>query len=181
LNILNGVKILIEKNINTAYIALGSNKGDKLGFLKYAVEKINEDDKCQVELSSSVFETKPYKNFNKENFLNAVIKISTDYNLKELFYFLKETERNLGRKTTEKWGDREIDLDILFFNDIIYKDDIITVPHKELHKRDFVMIPLCEIEPGLIHSELKQKICDITVEDSEKCVIRKLSDKIIIE
>jgi 2-amino-4-hydroxy-6-hydroxymethyldihydropteridine diphosphokinase len=119
-------------------------------------------------------------NLVQEIFLNAVIKISTGYSLIELFNFLKRIEKDLGRSKTKKWGDREIDLDILFYNDIVYSDEIIIVPHKGITKRDFVLVPLCEIEPDLIHPELKQKICDIKVPDSEKCIIRKLPVKLLV-
>lgn len=176
MNILKNIKY-----VNTVYIAIGSNKGDRLAFLKNAIEKINAEGNCKVEFCSSVYKTKPYKDLNEKNFFNAVIKISTGYKLIELFNFLKNIEKELGRNETERWGDREIDLDILLFNDLIYKDDLITVPHKEMHKRDFVLIPLCEIAPALIHPELKLKICDIRVEDSEKCVLKKLSEKLKIE
>jgi len=118
-------------------------------------------------------------NRKQENFLNAVIKISTLYSLINLFHFLKKIEKELGRTKTEKWSDREVDLDILFYNDIVYSDEIITVPHLGIVHRDFVLIPLCEIEPRLIHPELKQKICDIIVTDSEKCVIRKLPENFL--
>jgi 2-amino-4-hydroxy-6-hydroxymethyldihydropteridine diphosphokinase len=119
-------------------------------------------------------------NRKQENYLNAVIKITTGYSLIELFNFLKRIEKELGRGKTEKWGDREIDLDILFYNYIIYSDERVTVPHKGITKRDFVLIPLLEIEPNLIHPELKQKISDIRVADSEKCIIRKLSEKLLV-
>jgi len=157
---------------NTAYISLGSNKGDKFNFLKRAVEKIKSE--CEVELCSSLYETKPLGGLNQENFINAVIKISTEHSLFELFYFLKSIENELGRSKTEKWGDREIDLDILFYNNIVYSDDIISVPHEGIIHRDFVIIPLCEIEPDLNHPVLKLKICDISIPDSEKCIIRRL-------
>lgn len=120
-------------------------------------------------------------NLNQENYLNAVVKISTDHSLTELFNFLKGIERDLGRSKTEKWGDREIDLDILLYNDLVYSNDIITIPHKEMVNRDFVLVPLCEIDSALIHPELKQKICDIRVKDSEKCIIRKLPENSIRE
>lgn len=164
---------------NKAYIGIGSNKGDKLSFLKKAVEKINKDEKSKVEICSSIYKTKPLKNFNKENFLNAVIKISTEYSHMELFYFLKGIEKELGRSKTEKWGNREIDLDILLYNDLVYSNGIITIPHKEIVNRDFVLAPLCEIDSTLIHPELKQKICDIRVKDSEKCIIGKLPENSI--
>ncbi|OGV01344.1 MAG: 2-amino-4-hydroxy-6-hydroxymethyldihydropteridine diphosphokinase [Ignavibacteria bacterium RIFOXYB2_FULL_36_7] len=166
---------------NTAYIGLGSNKGDKLDFFRKAVKKINTDEKCRVELSSSLYETKPLGNRKQENYLNAVLKILTEYSVIELFSFLKGIEKELGRNETERWGNREIDMDILFYNDLVYSDSIITIPHKGIANRDFVLVPLCEIDSSLIHPELKQKICDINVADSEKCIIRKLPDKLETE
>jgi 2-amino-4-hydroxy-6-hydroxymethyldihydropteridine diphosphokinase len=144
--------------------------------LRNAVNKIKQD--CEVEFVSSLYDTRPLGNLKQENFLNAVIKVLTELSLLDLFNFLKRIEIELGRSKTEKWGDREIDLDILFYNDIAYSDEIITVPHKELTKRDFVLVPLCEIEPNLMHPELKQKICDINIPDSEKCIIRKLPENL---
>ncbi len=164
--------------MKNVYIGLGSNKGDRLSFLRKSVEKINADGKCKVEVSSSLYETKPLGNRKQENYLNAVIKISTKYSVIELFNFLKSIEKELGRSKTERWGDREIDMDILFYNDLVYSDDIITIPHKGITSRDFVLVPLCEINSSLIHPELKQKICDINVADSEKCIIRKLTYKL---
>jgi 2-amino-4-hydroxy-6-hydroxymethyldihydropteridine diphosphokinase len=164
---------------NIVYIALGSNKGNKAEYLRKAVNRISQ--KCKVENASSLYETKPLGGTNQENFLNAVIKISTEYSPEELFNFLKSVEKELGRSKTERWGDREIDLDILLYNDIVYSNDTITIPHKEIVNRDFVLVPLCEIDSGLIHPELKQKICDIRVKDSEKCIIRKLPENSIRE
>ena len=163
---------------NIVYVGLGSNKGNKLEFLRRAIEKISEDKKCQFETSSSLYETKPLGKRKQENYLNAVIKISTEYSLFELLNFLKNIEKELGRVKTERWGDREIDMDILFYNDLIYSDDTITVPHKGIPSRDFVVVPLCEINSSLFHPELKQKICDINISDSEKCIIRKLQEKL---
>jgi 7,8-dihydro-6-hydroxymethylpterin-pyrophosphokinase len=80
-----------------------------------------------------------------------------------LFKFLKSVEQQVGRKVTTKWGPREIDLDILFFNDMIYSDDEITVPHKDLLNRDFVLVPLSEIAPDLIHPLMNKKISEIII------------------
>jgi len=128
-----------------------------------------------------LYETKPFGNRKQENYLNAVLKILTEYSVIELFSFLKGIEKELGRNETERWGNREIDMDILFYNDLVYSDSIITIPHKGIANRDFVLVPLCEIDSSLIHPELKQKICDINVADSEKCIIRKLPDKLETE
>jgi 2-amino-4-hydroxy-6-hydroxymethyldihydropteridine diphosphokinase len=164
---------------NYAYIALGSNIGDKLGYFKMAVDEIRNSSKCCIEKVSSVYETLPYGNKDQENFFNAAIGITTDLEMLELLALLKSIERKLGRVNGPRWGPREIDLDLLFYNNLVYSDEKITVPHKEVTKRDFVLVPLCEIAPKLIHPELNQKICDICIDDPEKNVISRIPDKII--
>ncbi|HUX61632.1 MAG TPA: 2-amino-4-hydroxy-6-hydroxymethyldihydropteridine diphosphokinase [Ignavibacteriaceae bacterium] len=158
---------------------MGSNKGDKVLFLRKAVQEIADDSKCKIELNSSIYETIPYGIKEQDNFLNAVIKISTLYNLTELFCFLKSIETKLGRLGGAKWGPREIDLDILFFNEIIYSDGKITVPHKEIEYRDFVLTPLCEIAPNLSHPVLNQKISDICIDKKDMTIIGKIKDKLL--
>ncbi len=128
---------------------------------------------------SSIYETKPYGVKEQDNFLNAVIKISTSFNLSQLFIFLKNIEDELGRKSNTKWGPREIDLDLLFFNDIVYSDEKIIIPHKEIELRDFVLTPLCEIAPDLFHPVLNQKISDICIDEKNKTIIAKIQDKIL--
>lgn len=97
----------------------------------------------------------------------------------ELFDFLKFTENNLGRIKRAKWGPREIDLDLLFFNDMKFSNDKVTIPHKEIIYRDFVLVPLSEIAADFVHPTLNKKICDICLENSEKFIIQQLSDKIL--
>lgn len=103
----------------------------------------------------------------QEEFFNAVIKIKTLFEPKDLFHLLKSVERQVGRKIAAKWGPREIDLDILFFNDLVFSDEEITIPHKDLLNRDFVLIPLNEIAPDLIHPALNKKISEISIFQSE--------------
>ena len=103
---------------------------------------------------------------------------------------MKSVERQVGRKITTKWGPREIDLDILFFNDLIYSDKEITIPHKDLLNRDFVLVPLIEIEPELIHPEYNKKISEISIfkQESEQNftranksnIIRKIPHRVLI-
>ena len=162
--------------LNTAYVALGSNRGDKLRYLKKAVEEINKKNDCKVVSVSSVYETKPYGNIEQPNFFNCAAEIKTSNSLIGFFHLLKTIESELGRTKTVKWGPREIDLDLLFFNNEIYSDDEVKVPHKEIPNRDFVIVPLCEIAPNFIHPELNLKICDIC--NSEKNIIKKLKQKI---
>ncbi|MGB5894427.1 MAG: 2-amino-4-hydroxy-6-hydroxymethyldihydropteridine diphosphokinase, partial [Ignavibacteriaceae bacterium] len=140
---------------------MGSNKGNRTDYLISAIETIDADPECEVVSSSSIYETKPFGYKNQNNFLNAVIKITTNHSLSALFEFLKRIEKGLGRQTEIEWGPREIDLDILFFNDLIYTDENITIPHIGITERDFVLIPLSEIEPELIHPVVAKKISEI--------------------
>ena len=162
---------------NIAYIALGSNKGNKLNFLRKAIEKIKFRNDCNIVLVSSVYETKPFGNINQANFYNCTAKIRTSISIVEFFHLLKNIENKIGRTKTERWGPREIDLDLLFFNNEIYSDDELKVPHEGIVYRDFVLVPLCEIAPNFIHPELNQKICDIC--NVEKNIIKKLKQKIV--
>jgi 2-amino-4-hydroxy-6-hydroxymethyldihydropteridine diphosphokinase len=164
---------------NLTYIAFGSNKGDKLGYLRSALQEILSDGNNSFVQCSSIYETLPFGYKNQENFFNAAVKIKTSYQLIELLDSLKSIEKKLGRGKSPKWGPREIDLDILFYNDLIFANDRITVPHKEITNRDFVLIPLCEIAPDYFHPVLKQKICDICIVESEKTVISKIKEKLI--
>ena len=163
---------------NISYIALGSNKGDRFEHLTRAIQEIIKDKNNNIENASSIYETLPYGYKDQGNFYNAVIKIKTSYELIELLDLLKSIENKIGRKDSVKWGPREIDIDILFFNDLIFSNNRITVPHKEAAKRDFVLIPLSEIAPDLIHPALNQKICDICIVESEKTVIGKIQQKL---
>ncbi len=169
---------MADKN-NVAYIGLGSNKGDRLAYLRDAVEKLNEVPGCAVDAASSVYETKPYGYKEQANFFNAAVKISTGLSFEDLLSGLKQIEREIGRVKSTKWGPREIDLDLLFYNSLIYSDERLTIPHKEIQYRDFVLVPLCELSPELVHPALNVKICNICIEEPGLCIIRKLPDKIL--
>ncbi len=158
---------------NTAYIALGSNKGDRINYLRQAISNISHNPKIKLKNSSSVYETKPFGKIDQSNFLNAVIEIKTSYGILELFDYLKKLEVELDRKQTKRWEPREIDLDLLFFNDRIFKSLNLTVPHYGIRDRDFVLVPLKEIAPLYFHPALKKKIIDICKEDISRHIIRK--------
>ncbi len=96
-----------------------------------------------------------------------------------MFEFLKRTECELGRQSEIRWGPREIDLDILFFNDLIYSNENITIPHVRITERDFVLIPLSEIEPELIHPVVDKKISDIELPDTGSNIISKFDINIL--
>ena len=176
---------------NIVYIGIGSNVGVQINKIDLAVELINENPYCEVLAVSSIYETAPYGEIMQDEFFNAVIKIRTFFEPKNLFNFLKSIEKQVGRKINTKWGPREIDLDILFYNDLIYFDEEITIPHKDMLNRDFVLIPLNEIAPELIHPELQKKISEICIFNPKKDeslpqtnkthIIRKIPHKVLIQ
>jgi len=175
---------------NIAYIGIGSNVGVQINKIDYAIELIDTNPSCEVEAVSSIYESSPYGEIIQGEFFNAVFKIKTYLELKELFKFLKSVEQQVGRKVTTKWGPREIDLDILFYNDLIFSDDEITIPHKDLMNRDFVLVPLCEIAPELIHPSMNKKISEIIIFQSrynetstqpkKTYILRKIPHRVLI-
>ncbi len=168
-------------NNNIAFIALGSNKTDRLTFIRKAIDLIKNDFNIELVKCAPVYESKPYGNLKQEDFLNTVIKVSTGYSLKELFLKLQHIEFLIGRKKTEKWGPREIDLDILFYNNDVFSDDILTVPHKDLVNRDFVLFPLRDLDENFVHPVLNENVKQLCNNILTKTIIKKFSEFNFIE
>jgi 2-amino-4-hydroxy-6-hydroxymethyldihydropteridine diphosphokinase len=109
-----------------------------------------------VKKTSSLYETSPWGVTNQPYFLNLVLKGETKLSPEELLKKIKNIEKAMGRKTLEKWGPRIIDIDILFYKEKIINTPLLKIPHPQLHKRAFVLVPLKEIAPRLIHPLLKK-------------------------
>lgn len=130
-----------------AFIGLGSNLGDRLGHLRRALEALGENG-VRVVAASSVYETDPIGP-PQPDFLNAVCEAETDLAPADLVALLKGIEAGIGRRPGERWGPREIDLDLLMYGDEVVDEAGARVPHPELTRRAFVLVPLLEIAPGL--------------------------------
>ncbi|MCJ7555146.1 MAG: 2-amino-4-hydroxy-6-hydroxymethyldihydropteridine diphosphokinase [Ignavibacteriaceae bacterium] len=165
---------------NIAFIGLGSNKGDRLNYLQSSLIKLSSIKNIKIVSVSSVYETKPLGISTQDNFYNAAAKLETDLDAEKLFEKLKEIEVELGRTFTEKWGPREIDLDLLLYNHLIFSNDFISLPHKGIIYRDFVLQPLFELEPELVHPELNKKLSIILLELEEKFVVKIIPEKLFI-
>ncbi|MEW6193663.1 MAG: 2-amino-4-hydroxy-6-hydroxymethyldihydropteridine diphosphokinase [Bacteroidota bacterium] len=160
--------------VSNVFLGLGSNIGDREKIISNACDIIRNDADSELLKVSSYYETSPYGNIDQNNFLNAVIEIKTNLNVEKLYRFVKEVETKLGRKKREiKWGPREIDIDILFYNDLIYKSDRVVIPHPEILNRDFVIVPMTEIAPDFVHPAEKVKISEIDISQIEKHIISK--------
>ncbi len=143
------------------YLGLGSNRGDRLGSLRSALTEVLKLNRTSVLTVSSVYETEPVGKKDQAEFLNAVAEIETALSPYDLLRELKRIEKELGRKERVKWGPREIDIDILYYDDIILRDDSIQIPHGEIPNRRFVLIPLNEIAQGFIDPARKLNIVDL--------------------
>jgi len=159
----------------TAYIAVGSNIGNPLQNCAEAIHKISKNDYIKIRSKSSFYQTSPIGNIKQECFVNSVVKINTSLNPESLLSYLLGIETEMGRVRKEKWGPRIIDLDLLFYDSLILNKEALTIPHPELQKRNFVLIPLCEIAENLIHPNLKKTIRTLLKESTDDSTVDKLS------
>lgn len=130
---------------NIAYIAIGSNIDDREHYLLSSIKTINEHQKIDVILSSSIYQTDPVGYEDQDRFLNMVIKVKTNLSPFDLLSYLQKVEIEYGRKREIKWGPRTLDLDILLYNNENIETEDLIIPHPRMTERAFVMVPLLEI------------------------------------
>ncbi len=143
------------------YIGIGSNVGNKAHQCEQAISEILKIDRHKLLAKSSFFKTQPMGYTSQDWFVNGVIKIETDLELPDFLRALKAIESKLGRTETFRWGPRTIDLDILFFDDREMKTEEVQIPHPHLHERQFVLIPLAELDRDLFHPVLKKTVGEL--------------------
>ena len=155
-------------------IAVGSNKGDRLTFIKEALKKIVE--LGQISAVASLYQSSAYGFTNQSDFYNTVIVMKTDMAPKQLLIKLKKIEKQVGRIENIRWGPREIDLDIILYNQrqLNYKE--LTIPHPDFHNRIFVLQPLAEIEPELRVPGMNKSISNLLNKCKDKTIIEILNE-----
>jgi 2-amino-4-hydroxy-6-hydroxymethyldihydropteridine diphosphokinase len=150
-----------RKRKNIAYLSVGSNLGDKVKNCLEAIDEVLKAEENELIDKSSLYRTEPWGNQDQDWFVNAVFKIRTSFDPEGLLKHLRNVEDGLKKKKEERWGPRNIDLDILLFNDEIIETTNLTIPHPFLHLRRFVLVPLKEVCPDLIHPQLKLSITEL--------------------
>jgi 2-amino-4-hydroxy-6-hydroxymethyldihydropteridine diphosphokinase len=151
--------------MTTAYIALGSNLGDREDYLQRALTALRQTEGVEVSRISPVYETRPVGGpAGQGAYLNAVVEVRTERSAQDLLDVLLAIEQSLGRERHERYGPRTIDLDLLLYGKLTHEDARLIVPHPRLHERLFVLQPLTQLAPGLMHPVLKRSISDLLAE-----------------
>lgn len=138
------------------FLGLGSNLGDRLGYLEAALAALPPS--VRILRRSSIFETAPWGYTEQEDFLNMVVEVETELSPQELLTHIKAIEQQVGRKGTFRHGPREIDVDILLYGDLQIVEAGLAIPHPGLQARAFMMTPLAELAPGLRHPGWHQTV-----------------------
>lgn len=161
---LKTVSVEIERAWHTAYIALGSNMGDREKYINDAVKALDAAHGCSVTEVSSLIETPPYGVTDQADFLNGCLKLSTILSPEEVLAELHRIEQTAGRERVLRWGPRTLDLDIIFYDDLVLESKELCIPHVEMHKRLFVLGPLCEIAPYKRHPVYGKTVWEMKAE-----------------
>jgi len=133
---------------NKVYLSLGSNIGNRQEYIESAIELVGKTEGIKILKKSGLYETSPVGYVEQDLFLNAVIKIETDFSEREILKIINKIENELDRKREIRWGPRTIDIDILIFSDKKINETDLIIPHKEMLNRLFVLVPLIEIYDG---------------------------------
>ena len=142
------------------YIALGSNLGDRTENLKEALALLQKKGLRIVSVSDFIT-TAPYGVTDQPDFLNAAAEVQTEKKPLELLYVLLQVEQEMGRKRLRRWGERNIDLDLLLYDDQIIDLPELKVPHPDMQNRDFVLRPLVQIAPDAVHPVLRKTMAQL--------------------
>lgn len=145
------------------YLCLGSNKGDRIGYVQHATRLLGETPGIKIIRASSLYETQPWLEKDTTWFINAVVEAKVQLSAQDLLAECLRIEQQLGRNREIEghFGDRTIDIDILFYGKDIIEEDNLHVPHKHMDKRAFVLVPMLEFNPDFVHPKLGKSISEL--------------------
>ena len=159
-------------------VSIGSNIGDRLGFLQKAVEELAKVPGITLRSVSSVYETEPVGKKDQPAYLNAALELASTIPAAQVFAALKEIERKVGRTPSERWGPREIDLDLIYVGATVAQEGRIVLPHREAAHRRFVLTPLAEIAPEFVDPVRKVTLKDLLLSCADSNSVVRISSTI---
>ena len=151
------VSVRVRRGWHRAYLGIGSNLGDRESYVNGAMQALRTHDRIRLTRVSELLETAPYGGVEQDDFLNGALEIETLLSPEELLDALHEIENEAGRKRTLRWGPRTLDLDILFYDRLVYESDRLVIPHPDLENRTFVLRPLSTLTPGYRHPRSEER------------------------
>lgn len=160
-------------SLHKVYLLLGSNMGNRSELLSNALKEI-ESHAGKILKTSSVYETAPWGVTNQNDYLNQAVLIETSLAPLSLFSELKEIEREAGRTDQKKYAPRTLDIDILFYDDLVLNSEELTIPHPKIQLRKFVLVPLKEIAQELIHPVFKKSVSLLLIECDDTLDVKKI-------
>lgn len=146
-----------------AYLCLGANSKNRLTTVQQAVSLLSLAENIKLIRASALYETEPWGVKDQNWFLNMVVEIKTDLSAQDLLMKCLSIEKMLGRDRSreQRWGERPVDIDIIFYDNQIINTGILTVPHPRMHERAFVLVPLLELIPDFVHPVLKKSVSEL--------------------
>ena len=163
-----------------AYLGLGANIGDRYGNLKEAVHRIGSIPDIEIIRTSPVYETVPVGGPKQPDYLNAVIEVVTELSPEKLLKCCLAVEYEMGRKRTELWGSRIIDIDIELYDSCVLKSAVLTIPHPRMHERAFVLKPIADLVPNIKHPVLGLTIKALLATVGETGILKIHNEAFII-
>lgn len=155
------VSVRIHRGWHKAYLSIGSNMGDREQYIHGAIAALKNEEAVRVEKVSQLLNTKPYGGVEQQDFLNGAIEISTLLPPEELLDLLHKIEAAADRKRELRWGPRTLDLDIVFYDKLVYESEDLIIPHVDMENRYFVLKPLSELIPNYRHPILQKTVSQL--------------------
>ena len=155
------VSVCIRRGWHKVYLAVGSNMGDKEAYIRQGIQSLREHPLIQRVKESSLIQTKPYGGVEQDDFLNGALELETLLSPEELLEVLHRIEAEADRKRLVHWGPRTLDLDIVFYDRLVYESNHLVIPHGDMQNRSFVLQPLMELAPNYRHPILGKTVSEL--------------------